>query len=240
MKRAVIVAAALAAAPAAWAEDVEPTEKRPLRAEVGLGIAITDGNSDTTSVNASGDVRYGRGPWRHRGRAEAFRSSADSETTAERYQGTGKTDYHLNDRNYVYGLLGYEADRFSGYDYQATASLGYGRDLIVGDRVNLSAEAGVGGRRYKETDTGETDSEATLRFAGTLDWSISESATFTQELDTTIGDDMTVTNSTTSLSTQVVGNLAMKLAVHVRHISDVPPDTKKRDTKFTANLVYQF
>lgn len=239
MKRIMMTTAALAVSMTAWAQEPEAPAK-PWSAELGLGIVITDGNSDTSSVNGSGEIVYQRSQWRHSARAEAFRSSTEGEKTAERYTITGKSDYHLDDRNYVFGLLGYEDDRFSGYDYQGTAAVGYGRDVLRGDRVNAFLEAGVGARHYKVTDAEDSDTEGTIRLAGALEWKISETATFTQEADTTIGEELTVTNSITSLSSQVVGNLAAKLSLHIRHISDVPPDTEKRDTKFTANLVYSF
>lgn len=239
MKRIMMTTAALAVSMTAWAQEPEAPAK-PWSAELGLGIVITDGNSDTSSVNGSGEIVYQRSQWRHSARAEAFRSSTEGEKTAERYTITGKSDYHLDDRNYVFGLLGYEDDRFSGYDYQGTASVGYGRDVLRGDRVNAFLEAGVGARHYRVTDAEDSDAEGTIRLAGGLEWKISETATFTQEADTTIGEEVTVTNSITSLSSQVVGNLAAKFSLHIRHISDVPPDTEKRDTKFTANLVYSF
>jgi putative salt-induced outer membrane protein len=234
-----MAAATLAVSTAAWAQAPETPEK-PWSAELGIGIVITDGNSDTSSVNGSGEVMYQQGQWRHSGRAEAFRSSTEGEKTAERYLVTGKSDYRLDDRNYLFGLLGYEDDRFSGYDYQGTGSVGYGRDVLRGPTVNAFVEAGVGARYYRVTDAGDSESEGTIRLAGALNWNISDTATFGQEVDTTIGEEFTVTNSITSLSTQVVGNLAAKMSLHIRHISDVPPDTEKRDTKLTANLVYSF
>lgn len=241
MKRTMMIAAAIAVSATAWAQEpASELPERPWSAELGLGVVITDGNSDTSSVNGSGELGYLHGQWRHSARAEAFRSSTDGEETAKRYTITGKSEFLLDERNYLFGLLGYEDDRFSGYDYQSTASVGYGRDVLTGEKLNAFIEAGVGARRYRVTDSGDSESEGTIRLAGALNWNISETATFTQELDTTIGENLTVTNSTTSLSTQVVGNLAARMSVHVRHISDVPPDTEKRDTKVTANLVYKF
>ena len=239
MTRTIVAAIALAMSGVASAQTPADPDK-PWSAEVGLGIMMTFANTHTSSVNGTGDVVYQVSQWRHSARAEALRSSTDGDRTAERYQITGKSDYRLDDRNYLFGLLGYEDDRFSGYDYQANASVGYGRDLVRGPTLNVNAELGVGARHNRLADTDESDTEGTVRVAGALSWNISDAATFSQQLDSTIGEDLPVTNSISSLSTQVVGNLAAKLSVHVRHISDVPDGVEKRDTKTTANLVYKF
>lgn len=244
MKRAMFTASVLtmsglAMSGMAFAQTPEEPGK-PLSAEVGLGIVNTSGNSDTSSINASGEVVYQKSQWRHSGRAEGFRATVDDEKTAERYLLTGKSDYHLDDRNYLFGLLTYEDDRFSGFDYQAGAAVGYGRDVLRGPTLNANVEAGVGVRYFELSDTGEEDSEGTVRLAGALSWNVSDTATVAQELNTTIGETMTVSNSITSLSTQVVGNLAAKVSLSVRHVSDVPPDVKKTDTTTTVNLVYKY
>ncbi|MDR2876709.1 MAG: DUF481 domain-containing protein [Chromatiales bacterium] len=239
MKKVIFTVVALAMSGAVFAQAPDEAGK-PLSAEVGLGIVKTTGNSDTSSVNASGEVVYQVSQWRHSGRLEGFRASADGQKTAERYLGTGKSDYHLDDRNYLFGLLTYEQDHFSGFDYQTGAVTGYGRDVLRGAALNANIEAGVGVRYFEESDIGKKDSEGTLRFAGALSWNISDTAVFAEELNTTIGETMTVSKSITSLSTQVVGNLAAKTSLQVRHISDVPPDVKKTDTTMTVNLVYKY
>jgi len=46
-----------------------------------------------------------------------------------------------------------------------------------------------------------------------------------------IGEELTTTRSETSLETNIVGNLAMKLDITVKHNSDVLPDKDKTDTE---------
>ena len=55
-----------------------------------------------------------------------------------------------------------------------------------------------------------------------------------------IGEELTTTRSETSLETNIVGNLAMKLAVNVKHNSDVLPGKDKTDTESTVTVVYRF
>lgn len=233
------LALALIACTAA-AQEIEVTEEKPFGAEVGLGLMITSGNTDTESLNGTVRLGYLTTRWRHGVRFEAVRSSTDDVRTAERYLAAAKSDYRLDEANYLFVTVSYEDDRFSGYDFQASEAIGYGRTVLPGPRVHLDLEAGVGARQNRLEDSGETESEGMVRFAGTFAWNISENAAFTQELSTEVGEDLTVTNSVSALSTRIVGNLAAKLAYRVRYITEVPPDVEKRDTETTVNLVYTF
>lgn len=227
--------------PAAAADEPPPQEpKKPWSAEVGLGILLTSGNTRNTNINGTANLGYEKDHWREAGRLEVTRNRSDGEDTAERYFAQWKTDYKFDPDNYVFLLLSYEDDRFSGYDYQAVESIGYGRSVLKGPSVKLDLEAGVGDRQSRLSDTKEEESEGLLHFASIFDWTISEQATFREELSSDIGEDLTVTSSLTSLTTQVAGDLAAKLTFRVRHISDVPPDVDKTDTETTVNLVYKF
>ncbi|MEO2173098.1 MAG: DUF481 domain-containing protein [bacterium] len=55
-----------------------------------------------------------------------------------------------------------------------------------------------------------------------------------------MGEQLTVSRSESSLETAIIGNLAMKFAIKVRHNSDVLPGKEKTDTESTVTLVYKF
>lgn len=210
-------------------------------AEVSAGIIMTSGNTDTDSLNANAQVINEREYWRHTGKAEAYNSSQDGNTTAERYFGSVKSDYKLGGgANYIFGLLQYESDRFSGYDYESSQTVGYGRNVIKRPDMTLDLEIGAGARQRKERLTGDSENEAIIRGAGAFEWAFSEQATFAQQLSVEAGDDATITTSLTSLTSQLVGNLAARLAVRVKHVSDVPEGVENTDTETTATLVYKF
>ena len=96
------------------------------------------------------------------------------------------------------------------------------------------------GARYIETDLGDSSTDATVRLAGLLAWDVSENARFTQLLEFDISEDLTTTRSETALTANIVGALAMKLAVVVRHNSEVVEGKEKTDTESTVTLVYNF
>ena len=204
-----------------------------------LGIVKTSGNTTTQSISANADIIYERNRWRHNGKIEILNTSSDNITSAERYTVTGKSDYKLDVLSYIFASIGYENDRFAGFDYRTTEVLGYGRRVINRDAVTLDLEAGPGARQTKFRN-GDSTSEAIGRVAAMFAWKVSDTATFTEDLSSDIGQDATINKSVTALRTQVAGNLAMKASITVRNISKVPIGTKKTDSETALTLVYGF
>lgn len=237
--RAGVMMAALACAATAQAQDETPASV--WTAEVAAGLILTSGNTDTDSFTGKFDIVNERAFWRHTGKAETYTSKTDGDKTAERWLASGKSDYLINGGpNYLFGMVMYEDDSFSGYDYQASETIGYGRKVIERPDMKLDLEIGAGARQRKETLTGETESDAIVRGAAKFEWLMRESVTFSEELSVEAGEEATITISTTSLTSQLVGNLAAKFSFRLRHVSDVPDDVKNTDTETTATLVYKF
>ena len=209
------------------------------KGEAELGYLRTSGNTDTESLHVSGKVVNERDKWRHTGTVESIVKDENGVNTANKFYVTGKSDYSINKRSYLFVFLTYENDHFSGYDYQAGASFGYGYHLIKTETQKLDLEAGVGARKSR-TDAGDTTTEGIVRGAGNYEWKISKTATFLQTLAVESGKDSTVTRSTTALKTQVAGNLSAKFALNVKHASQVPAGFKNTDTETIVTLVYNF
>ena len=167
-------------------------------------------------------------------------NSDNDTTTAERYFASGKTAHKIDAKSYEFGLLTYEADRFSGYDYRASVSIGYGRTVLKTNVKSLDLEFGAGTRQSKVKDTGDTEGENFLRGAGIFNWLVSDHATFGEELTVEAGEDSTITKSITSLKSQVAGNLATKITYTIKNTSNVPPTVKETDIEMAVNLVFSF
>jgi len=212
---------------------------KPWKGDAELGIVKTSGNTSTQSITGRGGITYERDQWRHAGKIEILNSSSNDVTTAERYTVTGKSDYKLDALSYVFGSLGYENDRFAGFDYRTSEVIGYGRRVINRDTITLDLEAGPGARQTKFLN-GDSNNELIGRIAGLFAWKVSSTATFTEDLSADIGQDSTIIKSVTALKAQVADNLAMKASLTVRNISDVPVGVKKTDSETALTLVYGF
>ena len=212
------------------------------KGQVELGVLLTDGNTENRSINAKAGINREVEKWRTSAGIAALNTADKLSTTAEKYGLIGKADYKLDQKSYLFGVLTYEDDRFSGYEYQATESIGYGYRVVDNGTVVLDLEAGPGARQSKFIG-GESENEAILRLGGRLLWKISEKASFSQSLVSDIGKDLTVTKSISALQAQIVGNLAMKTSLTLNNNSEVPvttPVTKQTNSELAVTLVYGF
>jgi len=231
-----IIASGLLLANSAFAEEAE---KSLWKASAEIGYVSTSGNTNTDTLNAKAMASTDREQWRHKIEVTALNASDANVTTAEKYTVTGQTDYKLNDPNYLFGNIAYENDKFSGYQYRVTESVGYGRRVIKETDLTLDLEIGPGARQSK-LDNGNTESESMLRGAAKLDWTVSKTSKFAEVLTVEAGEDVTVSKSVTSLSSQVNGSLSMKFTYTYKHTSEVPVGVDDTDTETAVTLVYSF
>lgn len=204
-----------------------------------LGYIGLRGNSDSDTLNAKLDINREAKKWRNNLHLEASNTAADKQRSAEKYWLSSKADYIFDEHNYAFTLISYEDDHFSGYDYQATVSAGYGRQLIASDTVKLSLEAGPG-YRVNEFDNGEKEEDAIVRIGENYTHAISKSAQFEQSLNVEHGSDNTISRLQAAIKSSIIGNLALKIAITLKYTDIVPIDTERLDQETTVTLVYSF
>jgi len=227
------------------------------------GLLITGGNSETDSVNAKMGLKYEKDHLLCETNLSALYSSEKSEVTdengitkkedkvsAQKYNYAAKIGYKFNPANYVFLNADYEDDRFSGYDYRTTYTLGYGRKLIATDTTKLDIEVGPG-YRYDKTNgyldkennvfiDEKTEDEVIFRGYAMFNYKFSDAVSFQQDVTVVTGSSTTNTKSVTALTSQIVGALSMKVSYKINNNTDVPPDIKKTDTETALTLVYDF
>jgi len=242
---AVTYSTAIVAADAdASTEEASSEDKSPWTSSVELGFISTTGNTENKTTAAKADVVYEVDKWRHTGHAEGYGQESEGDTgqtvsTAERYQVIGKSDYKFNEHNYAFGVIKLQKDRFSGFEYEHVASLGYGRKAIKQDNMELDLEIGPGERFFK-VDNGQADKEVLLRLAGKYWWKITGTSKFTQDLTVEIGENITTTESITGVSANISDLLALKFTYTIRNKNTVPVGVKNTDTEAAMTLVYTF
>ncbi|WP_336366022.1 DUF481 domain-containing protein [Marinobacter sp. C2H3] len=239
---AIVSLSAMAVVPLAHAAD-----DGPFKGEAELGVLMTSGNTDETNVNGRLALTHEVERWRNNAELSTNYSQTDNTTTAEQYQAALQTDYKFAERQFWFVRGAWEKDRFSGYDFESSLTTGYGnRVWEQGDRSFLDLSAGAGYRYNKLEEPDEngddTEKEAIARLAGQFDYALSENALFRQKLSTEVGldENNTISKSETSLQANVVGNLSMKVAYRVKHVSDPPAGSTSTDTETSLSLLYGF
>ena len=213
------------------------------KGEAELGYVKTGGNTDTSSLNAKAKAEQEVEKWRNTVELGALNNDTSGITTAERYFVTGQSNFKFTERSYLFGLAGFETDKFSGYDYRTAFTLGYGNRVMNNEAVTLDLEIAPGMRRSKLELSGVLEDEFIILGKLAFLWNISDNTKLTEDLSTAVGDSAkggTVTRSVTALESQVAGSLFTKISYSIRHASVVPAGKKKTDDIFAVALLYKF
>ena len=111
----------------------------------GAGLALTSGNSDTSTVNAAYELK------RDTGSVYVFKSNgllvygkSQGELTSDRLALDGRLERRLSPRTSLFGHTQYLRDSFKAIDYLVSPTVGVSQLLIKDDRTELAADAGVG------------------------------------------------------------------------------------------------
>ena len=207
--------------------------------EVEVGAFYSTGNTDETNLKFRGEAVRDGELYVNTYKLDLLNNSKNGTRTAQRSYGVFQLDRKLSDISAIFGRAAYEDDKFSGFDYQVDFTVGYSREFLKSDIHQLKGSAGVG-YRQSELPTGSSEDEVILRLAADYVWQVSDSATFKQGLSTQIGDFATITRSETSLSADVLDNIALKVALYIKNTSEVPVGVAKTDTETALTLLYKF
>lgn len=203
-----------------------------------LGYIKTAGNTDTETLNAKFKGETGYNKWTHQLELEALKSVSNDVRSAEKYRIEAQSDYDLGERMYALGTANWENDNFSGLNYQAAIAAGLGYKAIKNDEMKLNLELAPG-YRVTEDEADNTEEDAIVRAAETFSWKLSKTSTFAQYLKVEAGDSNTETRFGLALTSQVAGDLSMKVSHDITHNSDVGAGLDKTDRESAITLVYK-
>lgn len=211
----------------------------PWLVKVVLGYLSTSGNTRSSSLNSGFSISYGAGHWLHSLEASAIKSSEERATTAEAYGLGWKSEYNVTKSDFLFGRVNWRKDRFSGYEQQLSQTLGYGRRLIDRPAHVLNVEIGAGARQAELPD-GTMEDELISRGGLSYQWTLSQTAQFTQAVSVESGSDNTWLESVTALKAKVAEDLALVASYTVKSNSSVPPEKANTDRFTAVSLEYVF
>jgi putative salt-induced outer membrane protein len=214
------------------------------------GLVIASGNTDTETANAKVQLTNETTNWKNTFGGAALYASDEDGKTANRWEAFGQSDWKFTERNFLFGAGRYEEDEFSGFEYQATASAGIGRNFIDNDRTKLVGTAGAGYKFFETRDSfdpdtgalieaGDSDSEVVFRGTLDLDHKFTATTSLLNKFIVESGSDNTFVQNDLSLQVKMTDLLALAVGYSVRHNTNPPAEFKKTDTLTTINLVYE-
>ena len=156
----ILFAAALAVVPAASAQTptLPPVQTPPPPAppqppppppgwtgSFGAGLALTQGNSDTSTFNLAYDVKRDIGsPFLFRSAGLFIRGESEGELTTNRLAFDARVDRKLRDGTSLFGQVQYLRDEFKEIDYLVSPTAGIAQVLVKNDRTELGVDVGAG------------------------------------------------------------------------------------------------
>ena len=197
----------------AWAQD--PQAVPPLyTGNLGGGLAITGGNTDTQNFNLTAEVV--RDPQTRnviKGSASYLRGDQSDVLNLDRTAFNIRDEYTISGRTFAFGQLDYLRDQFKGIIFLWAPTGGLGYKVVDSDATELVVSGGAGG--VLERNPGlESAKSGSLTAGQTFRQNLSSTATFTQSVSAlwkTNDFADSLTNFSVGLTTTLAGNLELKL-----------------------------
>lgn len=228
-----------------------------LSGSVEIGAFFNTGDKDYVIAKGRSDLNHEVGKLRTNWILDIFGRKTEEvneetgkktyETTDQKWSTSLQSNYTLekDGKNYIFGYVSYEDDRFNGFDYQTSVAAGWGRRWYETEEAYFDAEIGPGFRidEIAETDehNNKTKSAAIIRTAATYERSIWSTFEFKQTLSAEIAPkagENTKIKSVSSITTKLIESLALKFAFTVDHNTEVESDTANTRTESSLTLVY--
>lgn len=244
-------AAASALVPAS--QDIALQEAAPVgpqwKGDLSLGATWTDGNTESSSVNATfkAERRGADDRWAF----DAFvnygdttdKSTGTSTVTTNNSGASAKYDYFYSKRTFFYGNASHKVDHVADLDLRAIVGAGVGYQWVEGERLEWATDAGLS---YVDEDFGDNAADADFaaaRVASTLAYQISKTASFAQlaEILPSLEDsDDLIAKVDSKLKLNIFG----KWNAFVQHVLDfddsVPNGNDEADHRVVVGVTWGF
>lgn len=222
-----------------------PTGPPPLWAgSLGAGLALTSGNSDTSTINLAYEVR------RDGGRRVLFRSAGlylrgetEEELSVDRALLENRVDYKLTERLSLLGRVGYLRDRFKEIDYLVSPTGGLSYMFVKTPRVEFSGDGSVGVVWEKNTGL-DVDADGALLAGEKLAIAISPTARVTQAVAALwkmddFGDSLYT--FTVGVASSLTTRSELKAELLNTYQRQPPnPDVEKNDVSLLLSYIFKF
>ena len=109
------------------------------------GLALTQGNNDTSTVNAAYELKRDTGSrFVLKSNGLLVYGRSEDELTSDRLALEGRLERRLNDRTALFGQVQYLSDSFKAIDYLVSPTVGLSRLLFKDAVTELSVDGSVG------------------------------------------------------------------------------------------------
>jgi putative salt-induced outer membrane protein YdiY len=164
----------------AFAQD-PPPEPKIWTVTASAGLALTSGNSDTSTVNLAYDLTYDP-QTRNIVKSDGLflRGETEGELSAHRTGLNIRDEYRLTDRIFVFGQNQYLKDEFKEIEYLVAPTGGIGYKLIDTPETRLGIDISTGMVWEKNTGIDDTSTSGAVATSERLQQALTANTTLTQ------------------------------------------------------------
>jgi len=208
-----------------------------------VGLALTQGNRDTSTLNASYDLIYDP-PGRNIVKSDALliRGKTEGELTGSRLGVNIRDEFKLRDGMFVFGQNQYLRDEFKNIDYLLAPSFGVGMRFFDTEQTKLAFDGGAGGV-WEKNPGDEVRASGAVTAAEKLSQTLTATTTLTQSV-TALWKTQNWNDSLYTFSLGVAASISARTQLKVE-VLDVyknrPPleTIKRNDVAVLMALVYK-
>jgi putative salt-induced outer membrane protein YdiY len=238
----VFVALLFVVAPA-WAQTTPPPPPG-WAGSASAGLAMTSGNSDTSTVNAAYDLKRDTGgPYLFKSAGLLLYGKSQDVLTSDRLSLDGRVERKITNRTSVFGQTQYLRDAFKSIDYLVSPTVGLNRILLKNDRTEFNADAGVGAVWEKNPGL-ELQTDGAVGAGEKFTHKITATTEFTQKVAALwkmddFGDALYAFG--VGLAASVTAGTQLKIEVLDTYKAKPPlPGVQKNDIATLVSFVYKF
>lgn len=238
------------------AEEVK--EKPAFTASAELGFLYKTGNTKSADIKAGFNLKHEKEKWRSvvvfnilakKLETEDDTGDKDFETTDNKWDILTQTNYTIGeaDKDYLYGNLAYEQDKFSGFESQSSFSAGWGREWYKNETTSFFADVGPGVKydvtRATATDPSVSNTNFIVQAQALYTHKFNDFVEFKQYFvakQAVESGENSVYKSETSVTAQLIDALQLKFALRIDHDTEVEPEFENTNTETSMTLIYNF
>jgi putative salt-induced outer membrane protein len=219
-----------------------------------LGLLFKSGNTKSTDLKAGVDLHHSSGLWKNSlllallaKKAEtidAVSGEKDFATNDQKWSMSAQSDYTINAerKDYAWGNVSYEDDRFSSFNYQSSYAAGWGKRWLETKTSWFDAEIGAG-YKIDEKLSGDQEKSVIIRLAAAYEKKLFEAVTFKQTFSANISpdsDENSKYKAISSITSKLMESLALKFSLTIDYNTEVAQGSNSTDTETALTLVYSF
>jgi putative salt-induced outer membrane protein YdiY len=210
----------------------------------GAGLALTQGNSDTSTANIAYDVKRDTGSrFLFKSTGLYIRGESEGELTTHRTALDVRGDRRLTDRTSIFAQVQYLRDEFKEIDYLISPGAGLSHYLAKNDRTELAVDAGLG-LVWEKNPGLDLETDGAVTAGQNLKFKLTDTSEFTERVSALwkmddFNDGLYIVGL--GMAASVTTQTQIKVEF-LNTFKNQPPsaDVQKNDIAFLLSFVYKF